>query len=144
MRERLCLSCDAGQAMQPFSGDTVVVTHGELRESVPNLSGWRCPACGEVEFDRESAQCYAEAGDRLVQQARSRQRAELRRVRRKLGLSQRRAAELTGGGHNAFSRYERGEAEPMPAVVNLFRLLDRHPDLLDELLAAGEQRDQVS
>ena len=35
-------------------------------------------------------------------------------------------AELTGGGHNAFSRYERGEAAPLPAVVNLFRLLDRH------------------
>jgi HTH-type transcriptional regulator/antitoxin MqsA len=43
------------------------------------------------------------------------------------------AAELAGGGHNAFSRYERGESMPLPAVVNLFRLLDRHPDLLKEL-----------
>src|SRR5260370_26833630 len=29
---------------------------------------------------------------------------------------------MIGGGHNAFSRYERGEAAPLPAVVNLFRL----------------------
>jgi hypothetical protein len=36
-------------------------------------------------------------------------------------------ARLTGGGHNAFSRYERGEAAPLPAVINLFRLLDKHP-----------------
>jgi len=43
------------------------------------------------------------------------------------------AAKLTGGGHNAFSRYERGEATPLPAVMNLLRLLDRHPELLKEL-----------
>ncbi len=60
---------------------------------------------------------------------------KLARVRRKLKLklTQADAAELTGGGHNAFSRYERGEAKPMAAVVNLFRLLDKHPELLKEL-----------
>ncbi len=61
--------------------------------------------------------------------------AELARIRKKLKLSQQAAAKLTGGGKNAFSRYERGEAKPMPAVVNLFRLLDRHPELLKELNA---------
>jgi len=44
-----------------------------------------------------------------------------------------RSARLTGVGHNAFSRYERGQARPMPAVINLFKLLDKHPALLDEL-----------
>jgi len=48
-------------------------------------------------------------------------------------LSQATAAKLTGGGHNAFSRYERGEATRLPAVVNLFKLLDKHPDLLKEI-----------
>ncbi|MGZ8218763.1 type II toxin-antitoxin system MqsA family antitoxin [Methylomagnum sp.] len=43
------------------------------------------------------------------------------------------AAKLAGGGKNAFSRYEHGQAKPVAAVVNLFRLLDRHPELLDEL-----------
>ncbi|EQD62953.1 XRE family transcriptional regulator, partial [mine drainage metagenome] len=62
--------------------------------------------------------------------------AMLRSIRKRLGLSQKAAAELTGGGHNAFSRYERGEARPMPAVINLFSLLDRHPELLAELAAA--------
>ncbi len=61
--------------------------------------------------------------------------AELARIRKKLKLTQQDAAKLTGGGKNAFSRYERGEAKPMPAVVNLFRLLDRHPELLKELSA---------
>ena len=65
--------------------------------------------------------------------ARAAEQSEIRRIRRKLGLSQAMAAKLTGGGHNAFSRYERGEATPLPAVMNLLRLLDRHPELLKEL-----------
>lgn len=59
--------------------------------------------------------------------------AELARIRKKLKLTQKEAAQITGGGHNAFSRYERGEAKPIQAVLNLFKLLDHHPDLLNEL-----------
>jgi HTH-type transcriptional regulator/antitoxin MqsA len=59
--------------------------------------------------------------------------AELARIRKKLRLTQLEAARLAGGGKNAFSRYERGQAKPVAAVVNLFRLLDRHPELLGEL-----------
>jgi HTH-type transcriptional regulator/antitoxin MqsA len=102
--------------------------------TVEGLSGWRCGACGEVEFDPDSAQRYGAAGDELVLRDRERQSREIKRIRRKLGLSQVTAARLTGGGHNAFSRYERGEAAPLPAVINLFRLLDKHPELLPELL----------
>jgi HTH-type transcriptional regulator/antitoxin MqsA len=90
-------------------------------------------ARGEVELDPDSARRYAAAGDRLVKRERQRQSREIRRIRRKLGLSQIAAARLTGGGHNAFSRYERGEATPMPAVLNLFPLLDKHPELLKDL-----------
>ena len=59
--------------------------------------------------------------------------SELARIRKELGLTQKEAAMIAGGGHNAFSRYERGEVKAVAAVVNLFRLLDRHPDLLNEL-----------
>ena len=52
-------------------------------------------------------------GDELVRRARVMQSSEIRRIRRKLGLTQVAAARLTGGGHNAFSRYERGEVTPM-------------------------------
>lgn len=61
--------------------------------------------------------------------------AELTRIRKKLKLTQLEAARLAGGGKNAFSRYERGQAKPVTAVINLFKLLDRHPGLLDELKA---------
>ena len=59
--------------------------------------------------------------------------AELARIRKKLKLTQQEAARIAGGGHNAFSRYQRGETKPVQAVLNLFRLLDHHPDLLKEL-----------
>jgi HTH-type transcriptional regulator/antitoxin MqsA len=57
-------------------------------------------------------------------------------VRKKLNLDQREAAEIFGGGINAFSRYENGKTKPPLALVKLFKLLDRHPDLLDELITA--------
>ena len=59
--------------------------------------------------------------------------AELARIRKKLKLTQQQAAVIAGGGKNAFSRYERGQAKPVSAVINLFRLLDKHPELLNEL-----------
>lgn len=132
MRYQACASCGATAAV-PFKGETFRISHKGVSAEVKGLSGWRCSSCGETEFDQRSAKRYAAAGDKLVLQARAAERSEIYRIRRKLGLSQAMAAKLTGGGHNAFSRYERGEATPLPAVVNLFRLLDRHPDLLKEL-----------
>ena len=55
------------------------------------------------------------------------------KVRRKLDLDQRQAAEIFGGGINAFSRYENGKTKPSLALVKLLKVLDRHPDLLDEV-----------
>ena len=57
-------------------------------------------------------------------------------VRKKLDLDQREAAEIFGGGVNAFSRYETGKTKPPLALVKLLKVLNRHPDLLDEVRAA--------
>ena len=57
-------------------------------------------------------------------------------VRKKLHLDQREAAEIFGGGINAFSRYENGKTKPPLALVKLLKVLDRHPDLLGEIKAA--------
>ena len=132
---RKCAHCKSRKDMTRFKGETFTIEHAGLKRKVEGLLGWRCAACGEVEFDAASARRYAAAGDALVLRDREQQSKEIRRIRRKLGLSQVAAARLTGGGHNAFSRYERGEVAPLPAVVNLFRLLDKHPELLDDLVA---------
>jgi len=57
-------------------------------------------------------------------------------VRKKLDLDQREAAEIFGGGVNAFSRYENGKTKPPLALVKLLKMLDRHPDLLAEVREA--------
>jgi hypothetical protein len=54
----------------------------------------------------------------------------------KLRLDQKKAAEIFGGGINAFSRYENGKTKPPLALVKLLKVLDRHPDLLNEVKAA--------
>jgi HTH-type transcriptional regulator/antitoxin MqsA len=58
------------------------------------------------------------------------------KVRKKLSLDQREAAEIFGGGVNAFSRYENGKTKPPLALVKLLKVLDRHPELLDEIKVA--------
>lgn len=57
----------------------------------------------------------------------------LANVRRKLKLTQQQAAKVFGGGANAFSRYESGKTKPSLALVKLFGILDKHPDLFNEV-----------
>lgn len=59
---------------------------------------------------------------------------EVREIRTQLNLTQHAAAELFGGGPNAFSRYERGEVRQTRALDQLLRLLARHPEQLLELV----------
>lgn len=59
--------------------------------------------------------------------------ATIRRVRTKLKLSQREAAALLKVGENAFDKYERGLIEPSGPTGQLLKVLDRHPELLDDL-----------
>ncbi len=57
----------------------------------------------------------------------------IRRVREKLKLSQREAGGLLKVGENAFDKYERGLVEPSGPTSQLLRLLDHHPELIEEL-----------
>lgn len=58
---------------------------------------------------------------------------EIRRIRTKLGLTQREAGELIGGGPNAFQKYESGEGLLSKGMSNFLRLLDRHPEDVPQL-----------
>lgn len=57
----------------------------------------------------------------------------IRRVRTKLNLSQREAGLLLRVGENAFDKYERGLVEPSGPTIQLIKVLDRHPEIVDEL-----------
>lgn len=57
----------------------------------------------------------------------------IRRVRKKLKLSQQDAGALLKVGQKAFDKYERGLIEPSGPTSQLLKLLDRHPEFADEL-----------
>jgi len=128
---RECLNCEQG-----ILRDAVKDVRYEYRGHatvVPKNAGWHCPHCHEVEFDAGEGKRFADAIKRIAGEVDAKESAELARIRRKLKLTQPEAARITGGGPNAFSRYERGKAGRLPAVTNPFRLLDRPPELLNEL-----------
>jgi len=114
--------------------DLVYVYKGRA-VTVPAIAGEFCAACDEAVLGEEEARRYEDALRTHIQAVNRSVAPDVRRIRRKLGLNQRRAGEIFGGGVNAFSRYERGETEPPAALVQLLRLLDRHPELLDEVIA---------
>ena len=59
--------------------------------------------------------------------------ATIRRVRTKLKLSQRQAGALFRVGENPFDKYQRGLVEPSGPTIQLITMLDRHPELVDDL-----------
>ena len=59
--------------------------------------------------------------------------ATIRRIRLKLKLSQREAGALLRVGESAFDKYERGLVEPSGPTSQLIKVLDRHPEIVEEL-----------
>ncbi|MEI7307023.1 type II TA system antitoxin MqsA family protein [Pectobacterium atrosepticum] len=100
-----------------------------------SVTGLYCPACGEAVLNKEEEEAYREkmAAFRNSVINDTVEPAFIASVRKKLGLSQRAAGLIFGGGENGFSRYELGKAQPHPSTVRLLKLLDRHPDLLKEI-----------
>ena len=135
-RPRYCLQCDDGTVLERGVRDVTGDMYGEPY-FVKQVSGWHCPVCGEVEFaqDDDSALRVNAAIRAAGAKARENRAQALRATRKKLKLSQAEAERLFGGGASAFSEYERGKTQLHESTVLLLRLLDRHPELLGELVA---------
>lgn len=131
-----CPCCGAAELIHD-TRDMLYTYKGEAH-TIPAVTGDFCPACGEAVLNREHGDRYSTLVGVVQRQVNSAyvDPDYIARVRRKLDLDQRQAAELFGGGVNAFSRYENGRTKPPLALVKLFKLLDRHPDLLGELMEA--------
>lgn len=130
-----CPSCAASELLHD-TRDMPYIYKGEST-LIPGVTGDFCPACDEsilnavesrrtmnfmLDFNKQVNASIVDPGF-------------IASVRKKLALDQREAAELFGGGVNAFSRYENGKTKPPLALVKLLKILDRHPDLLNEVRA---------
>jgi HTH-type transcriptional regulator / antitoxin MqsA len=105
--------------------------------TIPAVTGEHCPVCVESILDMNESARVSE----LILAFNKEVNASMvdpefiANVRKKLRLDQREAAEIFGGGANAFSRYENGKTRPPLALIKLLKVLDRHPDLLAEVRA---------
>jgi HTH-type transcriptional regulator / antitoxin MqsA len=131
-----CPNCGAAKLIHD-TRDMPYLYKGEST-TIPAVTGEHCPACGEVVLNREHGDRYSELIGQFQRQVNSAfvDPAYIAKVRKKLDLDQREAAEIFGGGVNAFSRYENGKTKPPLALVKLLKVLERHPNLLDEVKAA--------
>ena len=125
-----CPVC-AEQELIPDTRDIDYSYKGESTK-VFSVQGEFCPSCGEMILDLAEATRV----NTIMLEFNKQVNASIIdpkfiiNVRKKLNLDQREAAELFGGGVNAFSRYETGKTKPPLALVKLLRILDNHPDLL--------------
>lgn len=115
----------------------LLYTYKSESTSIPAVTADFCPACDESITD-------AAETDRVMREMQAFNKqvnaaivdlSFIVSVRKKLELGQREAAEIFGGGVNAFSRYENGKTRPPLALVKLLKVLDRHPELLNEVRA---------
>lgn len=131
-----CPVCGAAELVH----DTRDVPYTYKGEStlIPALTGDFCPACAEVVLNMAEANRYGLLVREFNKQVNAAfvQPEYIASVRKKLHLDQKEAAEIFGGGANAFSRYETGHTKPPLALVKLLKVLDRHPDLLAEIRTA--------
>lgn len=128
-----CPSCAAAKLVHDtrdmpytYKGESTMITA---------VTGDFCPACGEVVLDAAESTRTSAAMLEFNKQVNASivDPGFIASVRKKLNLDQREAAEIFGGGVNAFSRYEKGKTKPPLALVKLLKVLDHHPELLSEV-----------
>ena len=112
-----------------YKGETTVLSA---------VSGDFCTACGESILNSEESRRTMDMMLEFHKQVNAAivDPAFIAEMRKKLHLDQREAAEIFGGGVNAFSRYETGKTKPPLSLVKLLKVLDKHPELLSEVRAA--------
>lgn len=96
--------------------------------------GWWCSKCGEGILDGAALRASEKAFLELKAEVDGvLGPAEVAKIRTVLGLSQRKAGELLGGGPRAFQKYESGKQAVSVPMSHLLRLLERDPSRLREL-----------
>jgi len=128
-----CPNCGAASVVHETRD--LPYTYKGQTTTIHGIEGDYCDACGDAVFSREAGDRYGAAVQAFIKQVNAGAGTPefIRSVRKKLHLDQRQAGEIFGGGVNAFSRYETGKSEPSLALIKLLGLLDRHPELLDEV-----------
>lgn len=128
----VCPDCETGKLRLEQYSDEFDYRGQTL--TVDGLQCFVCDHCGAEIIRPEQIR----HGDKIFADARRHADGlltgnEIVRIRENLRLTQRQAAELFGGGANAFSKYERGDVIQSVAMDRLIRMVARFPALIASL-----------
>lgn len=126
-------SCPACGGVMRYETRPDVLTYKGHEKTVDTLAWW-CTKCDEailtgeplVAQEKAYLELKAEVDEVLSP-------AEVKAAREKLGLSQRRASEILGGGPRSFQKYEAGTQAVSTPMSHLLRLLSNDVSRLKEL-----------
>jgi HTH-type transcriptional regulator/antitoxin MqsA len=134
----------------PETGGPMVRAHKPMTlryrgESVTfDMPGWYCEESGQSIHTGEDMKF----SDRQLNVLKARsegllQPHEIKRIRRKLRLTQVDAGNLIGGGPRAFQKYEAADLLPSRAISSALVLLDSAPEML-QLLRLRQSQDSAT
>ena len=126
--------------LSPITGKSMVrdTRPMELKyksESVTvQMPGWYCLDSGESIHTGEDMKVSDAALKELkIKAEKLLKPEEIKRIRQGLGLTQREAGEVIGGGPNAFQKYESGDILLSKGMSNFLRVLEKHPEEVETL-----------
>jgi len=103
------------------------------------MPGWYCECCDQSIHTGEDMKYSDRTLNRLKARAEGLLEPEdIRRIRKRIGLTQAAAGDLIGGGPRAFQKYESGDLLPSRAISSALLLLDQQPNLI--LCLKGSKR----
>ena len=117
---------------EPMHRDVQSMTLTYRGESITfDMPGWYCDSSDESIHTGQDMK----VSDRILNRLKARAEGllepeEIRRIRKKLGLSQTDAGQMIGGGPRAFQKYESGDSLPSRAISSALVLLDHDPGAL--------------
>ena len=99
-----------------------------------DMPGWYCHESGESIHTAEDMKVSDAALKELRLEVENLLKPQdVKRIRTKIGLTQREAGTILGGGPNAFQKYEQDTVTVSKPMSNLLRVLERHPEEVEEL-----------
>ena len=121
MKKNICPFCGEGHLIRDTRDVEYTYKGAKLLIAQPGLY---CNECDEsilepkdMAFNRADLQAFRARIDGLLEPK------QIQKIRKQIGLTQKQAADIFGGGHNAFSRYEKGETPPPKPLSLLLELL---------------------
>lgn len=130
MHGERCPICDMGNLKKEVVAEPFEYKGQKI--TIPNYIKYRCDKCGEAVVDngtlRKSGKIlkdFQRKVDGLLTGE------EIKKIRKKLDLSQEELAEIIGGGLKSVARYESGQVCQSRGMDNLLRILDAYPFTLN-------------